>query len=195
MKRNLFVLVAGIFLMTSIACGNSPTAPSVVRCQDAKASNFGEVGDCIPWPAQPPAESYVKIVSMAPPSGSTRPYLEYPGPGGVSAGQTELVLEWGISQADQEEAKQVGGGIHILACFSITATPVPTDRGVLGCVSDDVTVYGKRTFGPYMAEKFRGVITQTQYIVIEMYRVPSTTTFVPNRTISIQYLPWVLNFN
>lgn len=189
----LALVIAGILVMFSAGCHspNAPTPPPVTTCQDKTASNFGGPLPCVPWPTTAPVTSFVTMVSMTPASGATLPYLPFPYM--VPTNPLKLVVNYGISQADQDATKGTDL-IRLYVCLTTVATPLSFTSFPMGCVDPDIWLgpssrsYGTTTLQPYVPDTQRGVVNQTSYIIVEMWRL-STGKIIPTMVIS-----WPINW-
>ena len=146
------VIVPIIALALLASCGRGPVGPDPTTCQDSKATNFGGPLPCI-YPS-PPAQSYVRVIRTIP---STD--------GAILNSKKEEVsvtVEYGVSQADLDEAIRSGDTIVTMTCASIDGTtPVPICFGRLASGSRGEN---EHHFGVNLEATPEA--TQTRYIIL-----------------------------
>jgi hypothetical protein len=180
-----FCFIIFIFVIFIGACTKkSPTAPTPKEdlCQDRNASNVGQPLPCV---FDLPTTSYVELVSVIPPAGSTLKKM-IRGPGGYLDGgdMVYATLKWGVSKSDLDNAKQINGYIGAMACLSVdgirAAGQLPGTT-ILNGACGKININGGFTnlpvgegiTGPGMSliQDRDSDVNKTNFIIIEMYMV------------------------
>ena len=181
MTVKMFRRLVVVFALASVlvACDGSPIAPTPQACQDPAATNFGGP---LPCTYLPPAESYVRVVRTVPNKD-----------GAILNPKKEEVYAWveyGVSQADIDEAVRSGDTIITTTCPSIDGTtPIPICFGRLAPGSRGEN---EHHFGVNL--EFNPEAMQTKYIISYLKRIHNSGQGQTEWEIATSVFPLIVNW-